>query len=223
MYLDGENFNTPTTQEEYEEIWEMTVKNGNKPLNVRPPESPPPAEEKKHFVFVYGSLMSGFGNHYHLENSKLLMSAATTLRRMKLIDLGAFPGVVKATTIPDSPQEQARFKSLFSPIKGEVYEVSEDTLHKSLDRLEGNGRFYTRELIEVLGLDKVDGGPSDGKAWMYILPKEYDAKYSACIPDETNTYCWRNHKAVLKAYQTNSERKEKDNGEQAETQEQTSK
>ena len=105
-----------------------------------------------HYVFVYGSLKSGYGNHPLLvEGDAKFLGEAETAMRYKMLSLGGFPGVVEGGD--DS-------------IKGEVYEVDDDTF-RSLDFLEGYPSFYTRKQVEV----------HDGTlAWMYILakPEQYD-------------------------------------------------
>jgi len=75
-----------------------------------------------HKVFVYGSLLSGLGNHRLLEDSKLIGNAITPPEFI-MIDLGSFPGVVHV--LEDG-----------STVVGEVYEV-DDTTMKRLDHLEG--------------------------------------------------------------------------------------
>lgn len=188
--LSGENTDNPqpSSQGEYEEAWEILQKQREK-------------EEKEfHFVFVYGSLMTGFGNNVRLGDSKLVMDCAVTQKRMCMVDLVAYPGVVKALEEPSSPSARARFKSLYSPIKGQVFKVTTDTLKNSLDVLEGNGSYYTRELLKIRDLDKIENGPKDGKAWIYILPKEFLTR-SPCLTNEENLYCWRNHSLVKRAYQ----------------------
>lgn len=75
-----------------------------------------------HKVFVYGSLLSGLGNHRLLESSKLIGNAITPPEFI-MIDLGSFPGVVHVLESG-------------STVVGEVYEVDDITM-KRLDRLEG--------------------------------------------------------------------------------------
>lgn len=99
-------------------------------------------------VFVYGSLMTGFGNNRLLEDSRLI-SPAETLPNYEMVSFGAFPGVI--------PGGSTR-------IIGELWEVDVDTLER-LDDLESNGRFYTREIRNL-------AGPL-GTAWIYLLPREH--------------------------------------------------
>lgn len=97
-------------------------------------------------VFVYGSLMRGFHNHRLLRGSRFV-SWGYTAPEFTMVDLGSYPGVVRGGT---------------TALRGEVYEVSTDTLAK-LDVLEGHPKHYKREteLIET------DGGHAI--AYIYIL------------------------------------------------------
>ena len=81
-------------------------------------------------VFVYGSLLSGFGNHRLLEGSRLIGHAKTP-PGYRMHSLGGFPGVVPTGN---------------AVVHGEVYEVDAQTL-AALDRLEGHPRFYRRRPI----------------------------------------------------------------------------
>lgn len=97
-------------------------------------------------VFVYGSLLSGLHNHRVIASGRLLGEARIVTRGLRMIDLGAFPGLV------DDPAST-------DPVVGEVYEVDRDTL-LALDRLEGHPTFYRRRMVEL-----EDGGA----AWVYVL------------------------------------------------------
>ena len=101
---------------------------------------------KKFYVFVYGTLRKGYWNHRLLENSKFLGEARTKEKYSLYAD--GIPYVVK---IPRTH------------IKGEVYEVDEETLRR-LDQLEEHPDVYYREEIEVL----LNGKPI--KAWIYFYP-----------------------------------------------------
>ena len=107
--------------------------------------------EDKIKVVVYGSLKFVFGNHdYHLGNSRRLRDCET-LPRYNLFSLGSFPGVTKGGV---------------TAIQLEMYEVNEKEL-RGLDALEGNGSFYTREVITT----------SEGDAWIYLLPEDKYKEY----------------------------------------------
>lgn len=103
-----------------------------------------------HTVAVYGSLRAGLGNHVLLEDSKRLEDTTLTCNQV-MVSLGGFPGLIKG--------EQLEEKTSVL----EVYSVDDETFHR-LDCLEGNGRFYTRELT------KLDDGT---EAWVYFLGEDY--------------------------------------------------
>lgn len=96
-------------------------------------------------VFTYGSLMRGLHNHHHLgQTSTTFLAATTTAKPMVMFDSGAgFPYTVDPTSLP------ADIAALAVPIPGEVYRVSQETLTKSLDRLESHPSWYRRELVAV--------------------------------------------------------------------------
>lgn len=108
-------------------------------------------------VAVYGSLLSGLHNHGVMNRAEgVLVGEFQTKPEYTLVSLGSFPGLIAGGN---------------TSVKVEVYEVEEDKVHV-LDRLEGyhpdndpNNNFYTREVIEIEG---VEGGVS-----VYTLPKEY--------------------------------------------------
>lgn len=70
-------------------------------------------------VFVYGTLKRGFSNNRLLDTSEFITTA--TMNQVKMLNIGAFPGVVEA------PESQ---------VQGELWEVPESALG-SLDALEG--------------------------------------------------------------------------------------
>lgn len=104
---------------------------------------------------MYGSLKRGFGNHPVIEKGTFLSEAITTEKMWYMLSLGGFPGVVK---LPPSFVDTLGYN-----IYGELYEVNDETL-VGLDMLEGNGSFYTRELVAL------DTGDT---AWMYVLVSRY--------------------------------------------------
>ncbi|MET0048141.1 MAG: gamma-glutamylcyclotransferase family protein [Sedimenticola sp.] len=92
-------------------------------------------------VFVYGTLRRGELNH-HLMCGAEYCGDHVTLPRYRMIDLGAYPGVVEGGG---------------TAITGEIYRVNGQQF-RQLDRLEDYPRLYNRKLI-----------PSPwGSAWIYI-------------------------------------------------------
>ena len=90
-------------------------------------------------VFVYGSLLSGLGNHTLLERHRAINRGSATLKgEYEMLDLGSFPALV------DSKNQ--------STIKGELYTVGPQGL-KALDQLEGHPTFYKRTRVAVQNED----------------------------------------------------------------------
>lgn len=134
-----------------------------------------------HKLFVYGSLKQGFGNHDLLENSKFLGAYDTSSANYRMVSFGAFPGVIEL----DGQDEHCY-------ILGELYEVDDDTL-ALVDRLEGNGHFYTRKVVELSETDDTI------EAWMYLLPESYlnmeivnqkNSRYRVELNERTNWQFW---------------------------------
>lgn len=100
----------------------------------------------KHIVAAYGTLMSGYGNHTCLGNSKMLGKGKTEDKM--IMTARGIPYVSKVKKV--------------SNISVEVYEVDEKTLQR-LDHLEGHPIFYKREVTKI----NLDGG-GEAKAWMYF-------------------------------------------------------
>ena len=129
--------------------------------------SPPwnPNDPNKNInVFVYGSLLSGFGNNYILKTGECeCLGKFTTKKRYYMVGYGGFPAVCKAVPVEDvdnTPSYNAATRSIYRPVLGEIYKVDLAMLAR-LDRLEGNGHFYKREIVPIKGFD--------GRVWMYIL------------------------------------------------------
>jgi len=103
-----------------------------------------------HFVFVYGTLKRGFGNHALLSGARFV-GRARTKHKYALYESG-IPFLY--------PYESVSF------IKGEVYEVDDITLD-SLDALEGHPFWYRREKAPVI----LDNG-KEVEAWIYFYPEK---------------------------------------------------
>lgn len=87
---------------------------------------------KKTYIFVYGSLMKGFGLSRYLKDSVFLGTTKTTAK-YTLIDLGFYPGLLNVGT---------------TQVSGEVYEVDSNTL-SLLDLIE-IGAGYRRDKVELI-------------------------------------------------------------------------
>ncbi|MCS7299276.1 MAG: gamma-glutamylcyclotransferase family protein [Spirochaetia bacterium] len=119
--------------------------------------------KKENYVFVYGTLRKGLGNHYLLKEAKFIGFAKTKERY-----------TMYARTIPFVNKN---IKT--SQIIGEVYLVDDETLSK-LDYLEGHPSWYYREMIDVI-LDKgqydtipenIHDYSEELKAWIYFNDTE---------------------------------------------------
>lgn len=108
-------------------------------------------------VFVYGTLKRGFRNSHCLADSDYVGSAITA-DKYHMGDTGSFPEVRLASDIED-PEA--------APLRGEVCMCDETTM-ATLDRLEGNGRMYKRQLRTVLVRRICGQGTSELRAWIYI-------------------------------------------------------
>lgn len=124
-------------------------------------------------VFVYGSLKRRHGNHYSfLSDAKFCGEYVTKDKKYSMFSFGGFPGVY----VCDECEEKWS-------IAGEVYLVDDFQLNR-LDMLEGNGNFYTRELVDI------DGYPD--KCWMYLLPARKETFVDKCIivDEGESVLCW---------------------------------
>lgn len=101
-------------------------------------------------VFVYGSLLSGLGNHYHLRGAKFI-GPARTRPGYALYSCGPYPAMVRVPGFPGR-------------VLGEVYEVSPEQL-AALDRLEGIPHHYQRVRLRL-------EGENTSRASCYVQPAE---------------------------------------------------
>ena len=104
-----------------------------------------------HKIFVYGTLLRGFGNwRWALKDRAEFIGERETLPAFTMINLGAYPGVI-------SHGDEV--------IKGELFEVTDASVMRDLDRLEGHPNFYIRTSIKL----------SDGEdAEMYVLNRAWN-------------------------------------------------
>lgn len=92
-------------------------------------------------IFVYGTLLSGYGNNYHLSGQEYLGEIETE-PKYTLVDCGGFPGLVKDGE---------------TPIVGEIYEVDEECILQ-LDYLEGHVRSNpSASLFKPIEVELADG------------------------------------------------------------------
>jgi len=131
-----------------------------------------------HYVFVYGSLRRGFGNHRILDDSKYI-GVAYTRPEWKMVDLGAYPGDLGA--YPGVVPGKGR-------ITGEIYEVDDDTFLR-LDRLESHPSYYRREEIDVYSF--APDVPAPVKVWMYVFQSRDVRRF-----EEVESGDWSAHRNV---------------------------
>ncbi len=90
-------------------------------------------------IFVYGTLMRGYGNNRLIQNGTFVKEGRT-LPNFTMVSLGGFPGLL----------EQGQ-----DAVVGEVWDVDDSTL-KMCDRLEGHPTWYRRTPIELEDGEKVE-------------------------------------------------------------------
>ena len=100
---------------------------------------------KTRLLFVYGTLMQGFGNNRLLEGQTLIGQGETENKF-----------TMYARGIPFVNENESTSK-----IKGELYEVQEDRFRR-LDGLEGHPTWYERKLTNVIVNEK------EYEAWLYF-------------------------------------------------------
>lgn len=93
-----------------------------------------PEDFTESYLFVYGTLMKGYGNNHYLEKEKLIGSGKTA-QEFSMKITGKLPFVSKNENK--------------TCISGELYLVKPETLF-DIDQLEMNGSWYTRSKIEVI-------------------------------------------------------------------------
>lgn len=103
-----------------------------------------------HTIFVYGTLMRGFHNHYLIANCEFLGPGRTKEKYCLRIDNG-LPFVLRHTAL--------------SQIHGELYKVDDLTLQR-LDILEKHPLWYERRQTEIV-YDNW-GRPETITSWMYF-------------------------------------------------------
>lgn len=124
-------------------------------------------------VFVYGTLKKDHPNHHLLEDSEFLGRCKIEDRKVRMVSLGGFPGVIGTQEKP-------------TPVYGEVYRVTPGVLD-SMDVLEGHPDFYRRVKIAT----------PYKNAWVYLLSDrygEYPAVDEGCWrPTDEEAEFWRTH------------------------------
>ena len=108
------------------------------------------AQNLSNLVFVYGTLKRGGHNYHLLKDKSDYLGDTETMSKHRMVSLGGFPGVLYRAEGGVN-------------IKGEVYQVNNEEVRKSIDRLEGYPHFY----------DKAQVVTEWGVAAMYVLSKKF--------------------------------------------------
>lgn len=120
-------------------------------------------QDRRHLVFVYGTLMSHARNHKRLQKPgirRISRNAQTESHRFAMFCRDTMAGyaapiVVRARkNLPNNP--------LFFPIAGEVYEIDNETLLE-LDAFEGHPDYYRRQRVAIAEQSK--------PVWMYLFER----------------------------------------------------
>lgn len=113
------------------------------------------------YIFVYGTLKQGEGNHRYLENSIFLGNAQV---KGELLDIGPFPALLGKKDDISKP----------TWVQGEVYLVDNQTLAR-LDRLESEGSLYHRKsTIAHFGQHRTDRMAQTLAVWSYFWGSHTD-------------------------------------------------
>ena len=112
----------------------------------------------KFLVFVFGTLKRGYGNHHHIRNAKFVGPAISVEDNYVMQDVG-FPTLWQ--------DYNAAWRGR---VMGEVYEIDNEQLARC-DRLEGNGRMYTRVERDFHIMTR---GGKNIKAWVYLWNLDRD-------------------------------------------------
>jgi gamma-glutamylaminecyclotransferase len=115
-------------------------------------------------LFVYGTLKRGCAHHDLLAGARFA-GAARTAPGFVLVDLGAYPGMVRGGA---------------AAVAGELFEVDRELLAR-LDRFEGHPHLFRRARVPLAG------GPA---AFAYLLDRRHADGRSA-IPAAGGVARWR--------------------------------
>ena len=98
-------------------------------------------EDAMTLLFVYGTLKQGYGNSHHLKGAQFMGNAISIENNFVMQDVG-FPTLWQID-LSDKTEEEDGGVPLFGQVIGEIYQINPRQL-ASCDRLESNGRMYTR-------------------------------------------------------------------------------
>lgn len=132
------------------------------------------------YVFVYGTLKSGFGNNQLLSTSEYVGEAITKKK-----------GELRGYGIPFFVPEE--FMSGDYParsVKGEVWKIDNLSTLFTLDRLEGHPYFYYRSpiLVDCVPLDQDE--PVEMQAWCYFYIPSKNTGPNEMLINHEGQYEW---------------------------------
>jgi gamma-glutamylaminecyclotransferase len=116
-------------------------------------------------LFVYGTLKRGCAHHDLLAGARFA-GAARTAPGFVLVDLGAYPGMVRGGA---------------AAVAGELFAVERATLAR-LDRFEGHPHLFRRARVPL-----ADGRPASA----YLLDPAHAAGIPPIPPDAAGTVRWQ--------------------------------
>ena len=141
-----------------------------------------------HNIFVYGSLMSGMGNHALLEDYTP-RKAFTHLSIFQMRAYASFPAVYRKTD------------GTGVGIAGEMYRVNDETLER-LDHLEGHPTWYKRQLHWFDVMNDAGDEFEFTQGQLYVMQGEARGPvveaHKANVDIDTTLLryaCWRRHLA----------------------------
>lgn len=111
-------------------------------------------------LFVYGTLKLGYHNSHWLEANDALYLDSVVTRDNYILGERGFPLAFKPETLPFVP-DKYKLK-----VRGDLWEIN-DTCLAITDYIEGNGTFYTREVIKL---------DDEREAWMYLINDNWYAR-----------------------------------------------
>jgi gamma-glutamylcyclotransferase (GGCT)/AIG2-like uncharacterized protein YtfP len=135
------------------------------------------------YIFVYGTLMTGYGNNYLLDQNQegvtFIGKAVSKDSHYFMVDVG-FPMVFDPTYHDD----EFPMTNHIGKIKGELYFVTNPEVLSNLDSLEGHPRWYVRTESDFHCMDEVVPA-------QYYRMQDLDYTNSeAVIPNEDGVLDW---------------------------------
>ena len=113
--------------------------------------------EEKLPIFVYGTLMSGFGNYMRLLHGHYTTTQKGCIHGFEMVSLGGFPMILNSELTD-------------KVVCGELFWINQeeyDQVLHNLDRLEGHPSFYIRTKVPVIV------GQDVCNAYVYVGSKDY--------------------------------------------------